>query len=426
MNLNLTIDFDRLRDLVFRTFQNPTADLVSSAFVLSAILVVLLMLVLVFSLLLTPKRRKVVKIRRYRRVVQEGAGEQGGEVGAADPVEPVDADTTPEATTNSAVDVPPTGDSSRTAKNPSSARAIVGGIVSFVFSVPVLIALALVGGYWVSGTNDFCARTCHAGVEQVHSASKIDHASCADCHEQPGVAGIPANVYTRASMGVAQVLGRELDGRVVIDSSACLRCHQTTITQTVETARGIRISHKELNQAGQTCVSCHPQTGHDTRRDYTMSACLPCHDGKKATNDCAVCHTSDPYDGRPRAGSGESTSTIGSGKISYPVVRVANRNCGGCHNQERECDTCHGLRMPHDQQFLNGGHARLAAWEKKQMCYKCHEPNSCTTGCHIGPFPGHYDGFKEDHKKARKTDGCACHAQKWGRTKPMCVLCHDF
>lgn len=417
MNLNVNVDLEQIQELVLRAFQNPTADLVSSAFVLSAILVALLMLVLVLLLLLTPKKRKIVKIRRYRKAVPQA----DLVVDAREASEAAEAET-------SGSDAGEAEAPEDTAKvvDSSPAKRAASAIVAVVFSAPFLLALALAGGYWVSGTDDFCARTCHAGSKAVYAAGKLDHASCAGCHEKPGVSGVPANAYSRASMGVSQLLGRKPDGVVVVDSEACLRCHESTIDQTVETQRGIRVSHKEPNEAGATCVSCHATAGHEARRDYSMSSCLPCHGGGSASTECSLCHTDDPYDARARTASAESTNTLGSGDISYPIVRVANRDCGGCHDQERECDTCHGLRMPHSDQFKASGHARSAAFEKKQMCYKCHEPLSCTTGCHIGPFPGHYANFKQDHKKARKTDVCGCHAMKSGRTEPMCVLCHDF
>jgi hypothetical protein len=123
---------------------------------------------------------------------------------------------------------------------------------------------------------------------------------------------------------------------------------------------------------------------------------------------------------------------MGTGNLEFPAVRAAKRECGGCHDQERECDPCHGIRMPHSLDFRGGGHARAAAFEKKLMCWKCHDPQFCSnTGCHNSAFnpdngsTSHGRDWKQQHRIAAWDAGCVCHGAVNQRKVPMCTLCHD-
>jgi hypothetical protein len=82
--------------------------------------------------------------------------------------------------------------------------------------------------------------------------------------------------------------------------------------------------------------------------------------------------------------------------------------------------------MPHSEQFKRGGHARMAAFERKEMCSRCHKSGWCSTGCHIGFETGHVANWKTLHQQAQRDATCGCHATRSGRTTPMCDLCHDF
>lgn len=424
------MDFDLgiITGAVKAAFTNPTANLVTTLIVAASMLLLMLMMVLLLMLAGTPKKRKVVKIRRYR-VAEASQPADVTEGGAALESAPASADAAGAEAKEAEADAPETGDEAEPAP-PSRLRAAVrhtGALLTAGFMTPLLLLAALVAGYALTGTDAMCAQTCHANQATVRQAVELDHAKCVDCHEQSGVGGVVPNTLTRGRMVVAQLSGGT-PGGAVVDSSRCESCHTRDIARTVTSVRGIMMSHAEPSAGGITCGSCHTTSGHTARRDYSMSSCIACHGGADASTECDTCHARDPYDTAPQtAGSGESSATVGSGKISYPVVQVGHLGCGGCHDEPRECDSCHKLRMPHSEAFIAGGHAPAAAWEKKELCLeKCHDIQWCGSSCHRRFESAHAGDWKSEHKRAPKDAGCVCHQARTGRTEPMCVLCHDF
>ena len=416
-------DVSPIVDAVKETFANPTGDITTSVFVLIGILLLMLMAVSGLLLAGTPKKRRVVKRRRYRVVPAASvASDEADEDSLLIEESEVSADAADE---ESPVAPGPVKAKERGRFRKGADRVILA--VTGAFVVPLLIASALIVGYVATGSDAVCGNTCHAGQKFVHNAATLKHASCAACHETPGLAGIPANLVARGRMAVGQARGVTSSGPAVVESRSCLRCHAKILRVTTESSRGIRMSHKEPDASGRVCISCHATTGHAKRPDYSMSTCLACHGGAKASTECATCHLDDPYDATARTQkSEESSATLGSGLISYPVVAVGDVGCGGCHNEKRDCDSCHGLRLPHSSPFLTGGHARLAAFEKKASCYKCHEPDSCTTKCHLNFETGHASNWKQAHAEGPRDAVCGCHASRSKRTTSMCLLCHDF
>jgi multisubunit Na+/H+ antiporter MnhC subunit len=407
-----------LQDAVTQALSNPTASPVVSAFVLTALVILLLMVVLGILLALTPNRRKVVKRVRRRRV--PGAGGEAtetvpGDEGAGDSPAVAGAAVAGAALAEDESDAAAEGG---TETAPRSKRRVVSwGLVV------ALVVLALVVGYAATGTDAYCMDMCHSPSEAVDTAAEIDHASCTSCHEAPGVTAIVANASSRTRMAVAYATGTRPGGGALIPSNSCLHCHERILDETVETARGIRMSHAEPVEDGMTCTACHALTGHSERKTFSMSTCLPCHDGTTASADCEICHSGDPYD-IPAEGSEESTQTLGSENVVYPVTFIDEKTCGGCHQQEVSCDPCHGLRMPHTEEFMASGHAPSAAWERKEMCFRCHEEvGDCVGACHLD-FDAHAPGWKQEHRNAPWDSGCACHQNNSGREFPMCDLCH--
>lgn len=394
-------------DTVSRAVLNPGANPAIAAFVLSAFVILLLIMVLGLLLVVTPRHKRVIKRRIRREIPGAESAEDSYDVAEALAVA-----------------------RESTAPKPVRKRRLpeLPGWVTdrrtTVITIVVLVLVAFISGYYLTGTDDYCARTCHAESAHVIDALEIGHSSCTACHEQPGLAGLATNTVARAEMGIASLSGGSPDGVVVVSSASCLRCHRDVLDAVVESPRGIRMSHAEPVESGMTCTSCHEQTGHSERRVYSMSTCLRCHGGGEASAECETCHSTDPYDLTPADVSAESSRTIGSGDVLYPVVKIGDIGCGGCHDEANQCDTCHGLRMPHSKAFVDGGHARAGAFEAKEMCFRCHDSiENCESGCHIG-WPGHAPGWKQEHKTAPRDSGCVCHAQRFGRTEPMCTLCH--
>ena len=411
------LSFDRLRTAdasatiaaLRNVVRNPTANTGFSLVVLVFVALAVLLLVLFVLMLITPSRRQVVKVRRYVGGAPPGASAAAG--AGSDPV---------------AGDPPPRGQSGER-KPPSDLFLALTGPIA----VTVLVVLALVGTYLATSTDVYCAKTCHNSSAIAKKAVDIDHAACVSCHEQRGIFGILANASSRARMLVYYGLGRSpRKYSVAVDSVACLGCHGAVEGETVASKTGIRMSHKEVIEAGQPCAACHQATGH-SKDAFTasMSTCLPCHDAKIASATCTTCHVKDP--GTTVVATGETIEGMGSGMLVYPAVRAANRRCGSCHDQERECDTCHGIRMPHSNDFIEGAHARSAAFTGKIKCWRCHDPQFCSSGCHAAFSPdgtrsGHAgDNWVQLHKRQEWSGGCICHSQRGRRTGSMCYLCHQ-
>jgi hypothetical protein len=387
--------------------RNPTGNTTLSIVVLVCVVLAVLLLVIFAVMLITPSRKQVVKVRRYAGPPPEGAEAAGGGAAVAASAEGLRREEALQRTPPSRVFL-----------------ALTGWI-----AVTVLVVLAIAGAYVTTSLDAYCAKTCHTRSDMVAKAESIGHASCVSCHED-GPFSILANISSRAEMLVAYGLGRSPSiSNVAVDSYACLRCHDSVGATTVSSKAGVRMSHKEVVEAGQPCSACHAESGH-TKDAFTgsMSTCLPCHDAKTAPAKCSTCHTKDV--GAVAFVSGESREGLGSGKIVFPAVRAANRRCGECHRMQKECDNCHGVRMPHSNGFIEGAHARSAAFTGKVKCWTCHDPQWCASGCHgafspDGTQSGHAGDWEQLHKEQEWSGGCICHSQRGKRDYSMCYLCHD-
>ncbi len=407
------IDLKQSWALVRTVMANPGSNPTVALFVYAAAAMLGLIVVLSLMLMLTPSKRRVVKIRR--RIGPRPETPEGEE-----PAEETPAARPAAADVAAAV---------ASARPPRKAPGKLFMALTSPLAVGIMVAVALLGTYAATSTNVYCAETCHGTTDASTSWRDAGHTTCRACHEQGLVGGFFGNSASRLRMVVAQVSGTQPKpgAGAPVASAACLRCHGAIRKGVAETTRGVKVSHAEILSAGLPCTDCHSEAGH-SKRAYTasMSKCVTCHNDKTASAKCATCHTKDPVSAT--FASGESTATLGSGKIVYPAVRAANRDCGGCHDQAKECDTCHGIRMPHSVAFIEGGHARAAAFEAKLACFRCHDPVICGR-CHTSFDPrtgvsAHGANWKQEHKASSPDAGCPCHNQRSTRTKPICTLCH--
>jgi hypothetical protein len=195
-----------------------------------------------------------------------------------------------------------------------------------------------------------------------------------------------------------------------VPSSRCLGCHSGILTSVVVSKSGLAMAHEQVIAKGSTCDDCHGSQGHEKKGvGPTMASCLRCHDGKTASAACTTCHR------KP------AQSITGVGDTGYGKVRLPNKpTCEGCHSQDT-CDTCHGIRMPHPDNFADPKlHARLAAFGgKNKVCYRCHTFSDCDP-CHL-PFNAHVLDWQHVHAKSPR-DGLWCRGCH--KTKDMCALCH--
>lgn len=394
-------DLSSTRSAVMRVVHDPTSNVTMSLLLLALVTLVVLLVISLVLALAMPRRKRVVKIRRYAGTPEEIAA--------------IKATAAERSTTRRTTQV----------RRPPSKPLL---------STPVLIGfllVLLVGTYAATTTDAYCAMTCHRGAPATIAAQKLDHASCSSCHERHVVTGFVGNGIGRLRMVVSQATSRTVGtAGTPVDSSACLHCHKALRHEVVVSASGVRMSHAEVMAAGQPCTACHPRMGHRAQ-SYTlsMSPCITCHDSRTASAECKTCHTADPLLARV---SSESTQTIGSGDITYPAVRAANRNCAGCHDMKKSCDPCHGgIRMPHSPDFKKGGHAVNAAFERKVKCWRCHDPQVCAQGCHTSfgedgrSAHGAAAKWRVEHSASDWDSGCECHRSRTQRDYPLCYRCHD-
>ncbi|MCE5204299.1 MAG: hypothetical protein LLG24_08845 [Actinomycetia bacterium] len=277
-----------------------------------------------------------------------------------------------------------------------------------------VIVIALAGAYISSSSDTFCSSTCHSMLTAADSHEKSTHASvrCVACHQTSAVDA----VCDRLRYAYVQLRGTEtLQVEVLVEDATCLECHQTILDDDPTVRYGIRVVHAHFFDAGVGCARCHPASGHSETRAVrvgSMSECLKCHSGDKAPTTCDTCHSGD----------------VGAAAVadrSFGKVRLAQPTCGGCH-QQKTCDACHGLRMPHPDGYANPRlHARAGAFSgRERLCYRCHAPQDCGQ-CHgtLTTSGGHTPGWATEHATHAFAEGngycLACH-----KTKDFCRVCH--
>jgi hypothetical protein len=249
-----------------------------------------------------------------------------------------------------------------------------------------------------------------------------------------------------------------------------------------------RVAHPER---GYEMVNTNPRTGEISPKhaDFmTMTACFRCHTltnevpegGVKAPGKCSACHPANfnlkpanhnekgfypaghaelavaPLDhstGRPVVGAAETEESTeaaegegeaaedGEGGSEYtgssseehifeisPVEDIDY--CSTCHIVDTFCMDCHGMEMPHPEEFKTKTHPELVKTklEKCDLCHNVTKTNSLfCNNCHHGTKVGWtYDPkvpWQKQHAKTvveKGVPGCLgeCHDQKF------CVDCH--
>jgi len=298
-------------------------------------------------------------------------------------------------------------------------------VVSLAVVAGVLLSAWIVAG-WSTGETSTC-ESCHVRTPHSISVGGNDphkETACVSCHEPGGiVTRYVSALPSRAMHFVSKLFPvRSSAGYGYTFGSSCERCHRAELRETTTNrATGVRMSHKEPLEAGATCLDCHkPIDGLITASTIGMNPCLRCHGSNIASAECTVCHD------KKTAAAARASST------AFAQQQVKEVRCGGCHDQARECDTCHGVRMPHSAAFVHGGHARAGAinywYNGGQTCSKCHSAvrRPCTK-CH-GPLLG-FGHLAENAESHKTSDGSYCNSchNRWAPrpTRNFCVdMCH--
>lgn len=293
----------------------------------------------------------------------------------------------------------------------------------------VVFGLAL-AGWWVAtaattASTPVCL-TCHEGSP--HALSQAEHdphegVRCVRCHDGGGpLATFVTAVPSRVEHMVTGMAGDQPSGTYGATSNACASCHESDIDRVTENdAKAVKMSHEEPLDAGAVCLDCHRVSDGVVGVSTTqMRPCLRCHNDSDAPAECSYCHTGDialAVSGR----SEPSTAT------AQPLVTEID--CGSCHGQE-SCDSCHGIRLPHTEEFMAYAHAREGVedlwYNGGRMCGKCHNEESrpCAT-CHLGTMPSHGTAFRDRHGSGTSAGCDSCHSRLAYRNgRDFCGLCH--
>ncbi|PKQ20576.1 MAG: hypothetical protein CVT66_04500 [Actinobacteria bacterium HGW-Actinobacteria-6] len=279
----------------------------------------------------------------------------------------------------------------------------------------------------VATSNSAVCLSCHEDNPHVTTTAAADsHASvaCVDCHEPGGALGHFTIGGTARALHMIDAwtdLQAQGDyGKATSDS--CSACHTSELKGVVTNkARGLKMSHAEPLAASAECLDCHkPNEGVVGAHNAGMNPCLQCHDSVTASSECATCHD------RTAAAAARSTAT------GLAKVQISEVTCGGCHDEKKECDTCHGVRMPHTQKFMVYAHARAGVvdiwYNGGKTCGRCHTAtrNPCTK-CHSEYLGrGHDAGLAEGHKTSDEVRCNTCHqSMAFVRGRDYCTdLCH--
>ncbi len=253
----------------------------------------------------------------------------------------------------------------------------------------------------------FLARPGAAGLGFPH-AQHAEAADCATCHE--GAAKSPS--------------GKE---NLLPAIDVCKGCHEQSDFDlwgwTGAKSRHADLptfSHeKHLTMQGIDCAHCHgalsdPLMAGTGKGEISHAICFACHDGKKATGDCASCHA-DVRVLRPLDHGADHRHT------HQFAARASADACEECHRQDEQCSECHQgdnvLSLTHDRNYLFT-HAQDAR-KHENDCMSCHDLETFCSSCHAaqGVWPA-------NHAKEWIT-GANRHAIEGRRDIGYCASCHE-
>jgi len=394
-------------------FGSPASDpRVFAALVLMAIIAFLLVILIILFIFVPRKRIKLVQKKRFI---------------PADRIGQVPEEDLPTIYKDRDGNVITIGKKQNEDVHPRAGAARVkarAGVFSLVAALVLLIGVIVAYGY--STSDSYCANACHGASAHVLKAERVHHADCVGCHAGPRWTAPLSN--TSFVLSRFALLAKADVGATPVANERCLHCHKDILSKTITTDNGIRMNHTQPVAQGRTCTSCHESIGHITGSGYTsgMAPCLECHNNgdlevtgglsKSASSRCNTCH-------EERVAL--SPQNAYSKTIKFTPVVTKDPNCGACHNLKKNCNPCHGLQLPHSKSFLKHDHARIAAFDGKKLCWKCHTEYDTCGKCH-GAFNSHSSNWKTEHANRpnwRECGGTGCHRQV-PAGKDICAACH--
>ena len=184
-------------------------------------------------------------------------------------------------------------------------------------------ALLLVSGFsfWWTSQPSFCAK-CHPMTKFVDAWEQSPHkdVSCEQCHLQPGLFGFLGGKIAGLQVVMNYVRGNYEDYsfNAAVSNASCLQCHESIMNQDIHSSgpTDVRVSHKDIIEAGAKCTSCHNTVAHGDAVPFgaqthpTMATCLTCHNGQTAPLKCTLCHVGDLPSGGGPIGSPNAPTSV--------------------------------------------------------------------------------------------------------------------
>jgi hypothetical protein len=239
-------------------------------------------------------------------------------------------------------------------------------------------------------------------------STETDAAGSGNGAAPESAAGVLGGVSEESALG-GEAAPRELGGEPF---RTCEVCHPDYLEQP-GTDGDLVFSHPTHLDQDIDCVTCHePPLGHFETPAPMMMACLSCHQGETAPNECMNCH--------------RKLDEIAPGVLE-PAVHLSpdpktRETCDKCHDVDTWCEQCHGLIMPHPLGWRRD-HGEMAL-RQSDVCVKCHQSKDKTfcVRCHgLGmPHPSYWFDSHGDIAENSPTTCAYCHTD----APRYCDRCH--
>ncbi len=203
---------------------------------------------------------------------------------------------------------------------------------------------------------------------RIADAGRLTANECARCHLQ-----VPDSVRYKGEAFP--------HGRHVKEVGDCESCHTPYS------------DHGKLSWGKEACASCHSSAvpiphPKGFRRQMVryakkagFDACLECHDTPEARERCTPCHLAGPEREIQWNGMAVSHANHARHGIECTTCHTELDKHGGVALTPDECNDCHGLSMPHPDDFVET-HGQLFEEGKLEL-------DTCST-CHEGGMPGEF------------------------------------
>ncbi len=210
----------------------------------------------------------------------------------------------------------------------------------------------------------------------------------------------------RACRG-CHAIDRSEPHRVVAGAPAaqCVACHPGFEPAVGVVARvrmpvpNLKFNHAAHRARGISCQRCHGDLLAqgvelaDRAQLPTMASCLQCHDGRRASSACTVCHLAAPGGRMQTSFAAGTLAPSGSLRGDAHDLTFARDHAAAAQNSETYCSTCHrtseclechdGVIRP--MEFHLGDYLTLHPVEARRNspdCSSCHRLQTFCTGCH--------------------------------------------